>query len=133
MPRLLRVLWVLPVSLPAAALALLGRATGGHLAFRDGVLEAAGGALGPFLTLLNPRLRIAAITLGHVVLARTRADLDRTRPHERVHVRQFERWGAFFPFLYLGASAVLLLRGGHVYWDNPYEREARAAEGESSG
>ncbi len=128
MPRLLRILWVLPVSLPAATLALLGRATGGYLALHDGVLEAAGGLLPPFLTLLNPRLRIAAITLGHVVLARSRDDLDRTRAHERVHVRQFERWGPFFPLLYLGAGALMLLRGRHAYWDNPYEREARAGE-----
>lgn len=129
MPPLLRVLWVLPVSLPAAALALLGRATGGHLALQDGVLEAAGGVLPPVLTLLNPRLRIAAITLGHVVLARTRDDLERTRTHERVHVRQFERWGPFFPLLYLGAGAVMFLRGRRAYWDNPYEQEAREAEG----
>ncbi len=129
MPPLLRVLWVLPVSLPAAALALLGRATGGHLALQDGVLEAAGGVLPPVLTLLNPRLRIAAITLGHVVLARTRDDLERTRTHERVHVRQFERWGPLFPLLYLGAGAVMFLRGRRAYWDNPYEQEAREAEG----
>ena len=129
MPPLLRVLWVLPVSLPAAALALLGRATGGHLALQDGVLEAAGGVLPPVLTLLNPRLRIAAITLGHVVLARTRDDLERTRTHERVHVRQFERWGPLFPLLALGAGAVMFLRGRRAYWDNPYEQEAREAEG----
>lgn len=128
MTRFARVLWALPVTLPAACLALLAPATGGRLTRRDGVLEASGGLLPALLHLLRPRLGIAAITLGHVVLARTEAELERTRAHERVHVRQFERWGLLFPLLYLGASVVALLRGGNAYWDNRFEREARAGE-----
>lgn len=38
----------------------------------------------------------ATITSGHIVLARTLDDLDASRSHERVHVRQYERWGPFF-------------------------------------
>jgi hypothetical protein len=42
-----------------------------------------------------------AITLGHVVLATTESALKKTRSHERVHVRQYERWGPFFIPAYL--------------------------------
>jgi hypothetical protein len=122
-------LWASPVSVPAAALALLARAGGGRIAFRDGVLEASGGLLAPLLRRGYPPLSIAAITLGHVVLAQSVADLERTRIHERAHVRQFERWGPIFPALYLGASLVARMRGGDAYRDNRFEVEARAEEG----
>ncbi len=46
----------------------------------------------------------AAITFGHTVLARTQADLDASRSHERIHVRQYERWGLFFIPAYLLCS-----------------------------
>jgi len=88
------------------------------------VLEASGGFLPVLLSRIYPPMAIAAITLGHVVLARTRDDLDATRRHERVHVRQYERWGPFFPALYLGASLAMMLRGRHAYHDNPFELEA---------
>jgi hypothetical protein len=54
--------------------------------------------------------------------------LERTRAHERVHVTQSERWGVLFPVAYLAASAVIALRGGDPYRDNPFEQEARSAE-----
>ena len=68
----------------------------------------------------------SAMTLGHVVLGRDRQLLDATRAHERVHVRQCERWGPLFIPAYLIASALVLLRGGRPYEDNPFEREAYA-------
>jgi hypothetical protein len=116
--------WALPVTLPAALVALLTRAAGGTLAWRAGALEASGGFLPFVLGRCYPPMSIAAITLGHVVLAQRQDDLDRTRAHERVHVRQYERWGSLFPFLYLLASAAALMRGGDPYRDNPFEREA---------
>lgn len=118
-------LWVAPVSLPAAALALVAGTFGSSLAWREGVLEASGGVLAGLLRLICPPMPIAAITLGHVVLARTAADLARSRRHELVHVRQYERWGPFFPPLYLLASLAALGRGGHPYLDNHFEQEAR--------
>jgi hypothetical protein len=121
---LLRYLWVLPVSAPAALIAMLARMSGGHTEVYEGVLEASGGFLPVLLARVYPPMAIVAITLGHVVLARTRADLEETRGHERVHVHQYERWGAFFPALYLGASLAVMLRGRHAYYDNPFEREA---------
>jgi hypothetical protein len=66
----------------------------------------------------------SAMTLGHVVIARDRSLLDRTREHERVHVRQYERWGPLFIPAYLTLSLLMRLRGRRAYEDNPFEREA---------
>jgi len=64
------------------------------------------------------------MTLGHVVIARDQDLLDLTRNHERVHVRQCERWGPFFIPAYLIMSVVMKIRGLRAYEDNPFEREA---------
>lgn len=127
--RAVAYLWALPVTLVGVLAALVGRLGGARLSWRDGVLEAAGGPLAPLLRRGYPPMAIAAITLGHVVLAQGQDDLERTRAHERVHVRQFERYGPLFPLLYLGASVAARCRGGDLYRDNWFEREARAAEG----
>ena len=95
----------------------------------DGVIEVHGPWLRWALRHLVPlRGGAAAITFGHVVLARDQASLDWTRAHERVHVRQYERWGALFVPAYLAAGLWVALRGGHAYFDNPFEREAYDAE-----
>lgn len=121
------VIWALPTTLlgiPFAPLALL---TGGGVRLVDGVLEVHGGAV-RWLLLHGTLLRggVSAMTLGHVVLGLDREVLDRTRDHERVHVRQCERWGPLFIPVYLLASLWVLLRGGDGYRDNPFEREAFA-------
>jgi hypothetical protein len=119
-------LWALPttaVGLMAFALASIV----GGVRYRvvDGVLEIYGGLVSWFLTACTPLERGAsAMTLGHVVLGRDEQLLDLTRDHERVHVRQCERWGPFFIPAYLLASAAIALRGGRAYEDNPFEREA---------
>ena len=124
--RALVYLWVLPTSLPGLLflpLVLLSRKGGAQVI--DGVLELHGGAVELFLrrcTLL--RGGASAMTLGHVVLGRDRRLLDLTRAHERVHVRQCERWGPLFIPAYLLASLLVQLRGGRPYEDNPFEREA---------
>jgi hypothetical protein len=64
------------------------------------------------------------MTLGHVVIGRNQDALNGTRAHERVHVRQCERWGPFFIPAYLTMSAVTWFRGRRAYEDNPFEREA---------
>lgn len=64
------------------------------------------------------------MTLGHCVLAADRAQLVRTRNHELVHVRQYERWGPMFVPAYFVASAWVWSRGGDPYWDNPFEAQA---------
>jgi hypothetical protein len=68
---------------------------------------------------------VAAITFGHVVLAVDAVALERTRAHERIHVNQYERWGALFIPAYLAASLWAAVRGGDPYFDNPFERQAR--------
>lgn len=69
-----------------------------------------------------------AMTLGHVVIGRDACALEVTRAHERVHVQQYESWGPFFVPAYLLAGLCALLQGGHPYFDNRFEREARQAE-----
>lgn len=122
--RLLLYLWALPTTavgllfVPAALI-------GGGVQVVDGVLELHGGGVRFFLenfTLLPGGA--SAMTLGHVVLGRDRRALQTTRAHERIHVRQAERWGPFFLPAYVVASVVALLRGGDAYRDNAFEREA---------
>ncbi|MCY7314680.1 MAG: signal peptide prediction [Rubrivivax sp.] len=79
---------------------------------------------------LLARLPFSAITLGHIVLARTHACHRAVRSHERVHVAQYERWGLLFFVLYLGSSAWQLLRGRRPYVDNHLERQARRLAGD---
>ena len=52
--------------------------------------------------------------------------LSSIRAHERVHVRQYERWGVFFFPLYVASSVAQVIRGRHPYLDNAFEREAYA-------
>lgn len=101
-------------------------ACGGWWRLRGGTLECGGGRLGALAARLPPRLRFAAITLGHVILGTDAATLDAARVHEQVHVRQYERWGLLFGPAYLASSGVQLLRGRRPYLDNRFEREAYA-------
>jgi len=117
--------WASPATLLGMALALPA-VRGGRLTVVDGVIE----AYGPWLRWVLRRFGaidggVAAITFGHVVLAQDADALHWTRAHERVHVRQYERWGPFFIPAYITASAWAVLRGRHVYYDNRFEREAR--------
>ena len=118
-------IWVL-VRLWAAPYTLFGLAVG--IALR-GKLQWVGGVVelhGPRVAWVLNRRPVAAIaiTLGHCVLGQTQAGLDITRRHERVHVRQYERWGVAMGIAYLAASAWLWLRGRDAYRDNPFEIEA---------
>lgn len=116
MTKLIRYLWTSPWSLLGA---LLG------MTFRDrriarGVLLCEGAGW--------PRRlgwRYRAITFGHVILCVDRID-DATFAHELVHVRQYEMWGPLFVPVYLIASVLARLRGGHAYRDNRFEIAARA-------
>ncbi|OYW36255.1 MAG: hypothetical protein B7Z35_13105 [Hydrogenophilales bacterium 12-61-10] len=122
-------LWALPVTLVGLLVALIARSSGGRLQRVDGVLETSGGWPARVLRHGFPFSgSVAAITLGHVVVAVSQAALDATRAHERAHVRQFERWGVLMVVLYPVAGVLAALRGGHPYIDNVFEREARAAE-----
>lgn len=129
MLRLLLTLWALPVTLLGLIVVLMARSSGGEVRQVDGVLEAAGGWPARMLQRGFPFSGpVAAITLGHVVVGLSKEALDATRIHERVHVRQFERWGVLFLLLYPLAGLHAWLRGGCPYRDNVFEQEARLAE-----
>lgn len=135
---LLRYLWASPNTLLGLALVLLARLTGGRSRVHSGVIEAWGGAATWMLRRCVPLQGGAlAITIGHVVLGCTELALDVTRTHERVHVKQYERWGPLFIPAYFIASLVAWCRGGDAYRDNVFEREAYAdgtiPRGDSSG
>ncbi|HWP20625.1 MAG TPA: signal peptide prediction [Burkholderiaceae bacterium] len=117
--RAFALLWAAPWTVTGLALAAALLALGGRARWIDGALEVA--------PRRPPRRAwpFAAITLGHVVLGVDPVALARVRGHERVHVRQYERYGPFLVPLYLLASAWVWVRGGHPYRDNPFEREAR--------
>lgn len=128
--QFLKYLWVAPITLLFLPLALFARWTGGNYALHSGVLEIWGGKVGARLTKGLPIFgAAAAITLGHIVVGISPYYLKVTRVHEREHVRQFERWGLFFPLIYFGAGLWVLAKGRRFYLDNPYEIAARRAEG----
>ena len=123
-PAVIRYTWAAPTTTIGLVVVLAGlwRA---RLRVIDGVLEAHGPALAWLLShfTLMPG-GAAALTLGHVVIARDGWALESTRAHERVHVRQCETWGPFFLPAYLAASLSAFLRGRHFYFDNRFEVEA---------
>lgn len=122
---MLTYLWALPTTMLGLIFVPLAMLTRGGVRVVSGVIEVYGGWVEVFLrrcTLLPNGA--SAMTLGHVVLGRDETLLDLTRAHERVHVRQVERWGPLFIPAYLIASIVQWIRGKRAYDDNPFEREA---------
>lgn len=124
--RVVAYLWASPNTCVGIALGLV---LGGKFTIVDGVIE----IHGPRIVKVLNRLWVsaAAITLGHAVLGQSAFWLHRTRSHERVHVRQYERWGPLFIPAYLLASAALFAVGKDGYRGNPFEVEA-FREGELS-
>lgn len=120
-----RYIWASPNSLVGllfVPIVVFGR---GGIQLVDGVIE----LYGPLLSLVLRHCVFmpggaSAMTLGHVVLGRDRESLSATRAHERVHVRQYERWGPAFMPAYLLASVWALMSGAGPYYGNRFEREA---------
>lgn len=126
--------WAFPGSLVGLTATVFALTTGGRARIVEGVLEVHGGLTTRILMRGNRWVGpIAAITLGHVVVGCDQECLDRTRRHERVHVRQYERWGPFFIPAYLACSVWMGLRGYHAYLDNPFEVEAYAVDDAQTG
>ncbi|HET6350297.1 MAG TPA: hypothetical protein VFH88_14555 [Candidatus Krumholzibacteria bacterium] len=127
-------LWASPNTLLGLLFSGAALATGGRARRVDGVLESHGGIVAVILRRMVPlRGGASAMTLGHVVLGRDAGALERTRAHERAHVRQYEQWGPFFLLGYAGASLVAALRGRHYYLDNAFELAARTAATSAGG
>jgi hypothetical protein len=121
--RAWRYLWVAPCTLLGGVAALPVLLVGGaRAAVVDGVIEVSGPPQGAWW---SRRLPFEAITLGHLVLASTPQAMQRLRVHERVHVRQAERWGPLFFVAYLALGAWQWLHGRGAYADHPFEVEAR--------
>jgi hypothetical protein len=118
-------LWAAPCSAIGLALAGIALLAGGKAKWSSGALEV---CLRPDLASCGVRaqgLRFRGIVFGHVILAVTREELAVIGAHERVHVAQYERWGALF-FLAYGASSLWQLANGRgAYWNNAFEVEAR--------
>jgi hypothetical protein len=127
--RLLRYIWAFPATLLGLALVPFAYYGGGEVQLVDGVLEVHGGIVTWIhrkgLPWTGPG---AAMALGHVIIGCDALCLQKCRIHERVHVRQYERWGPFFIPLYLLASLHAYFRGRDPYRDNPFEREAFDSE-----
>jgi hypothetical protein len=128
-----RYLWALPCTLVGVSAALPFVVCGAQVRRHSGVLEVSIAPRGGRLAALAERLPFDAITLGHVVLARSPRAMARWRAHERVHVRQCERWGPLFFAAYLAAGAWQWLRGRSAYRDNPFEIAAFEAEVRAAG
>jgi hypothetical protein len=65
-----------------------------------------------------------------VIIGHDAQSLEMTRSHEHVHVCQFERYGILMVVAYPAASLLAWLRGGSLYRDNYFEREAYNNDGE---
>ena len=118
-------LWAAPCSAVGLALAAPLLLLGGRARPRAGTLEVSWRHDAAACGRLARRLPFEAITLGHVILGVTAQALERSRAHERVHVRQYERWGLLFFPAYAASSLWQWLRGRRPYWDNAFEIEAR--------
>ena len=120
--KILMILWASPYTLFGLFVGCLGLMTGGKFHKSVGALEFHGGAVSWFLKRIP--IGPSAMTLGHTIIGLTKSDLDRTRDHEMVHVRQYERWGILFVPAYLIASLIAYLQGKNYYRDNSFEVEA---------
>jgi hypothetical protein len=72
------------------------------------------------------RLSFSAITFGHVIAGQSHEVLAVLRPHERVHVRQYELLGPVFFLAYPASSLLALIRGQCPYRGNSFEQQAFA-------
>jgi len=122
--RVIRYLWAAPCSLMGLLLAFVAFLCGASVRKFSGTLEVAGGRFGFWISRLPFSWRFYAITLGHVIIGESHAMLLAHREHERVHVRQYERWGILFIPLYCISSLLQYCHGRDSYHENRFEREA---------
>jgi len=125
----LGVLWASPWTAFGLLLGVIGLLLGGKAARKGRTLVFWGAGLSWVFRHLPVLTHARAVTFGHVVLARSRRQLEAHWEHEFVHVRQYERWGPLMVPAYLACRLALWLRGRHPYLDNPFEKEAFEATG----
>ena len=120
-----KLLWASPCSLVGLALATAILLFGGRARLKLGALEVTYRQSQAGCGKLSRSLPFRGIVFGHVILAVTAEELRSIGPHERVHVRQYERWGPLFFFAYGASSLWQLLHARSPYWYNHFEVEAR--------
>ncbi|MDB5729364.1 MAG: hypothetical protein JWR25_358 [Noviherbaspirillum sp.] len=127
---LLGILWALPLTLFGALLALPVLAMRGKLQVirEPGAALLVSGHVADYLLSRHPYGAMAAMALGHIIIADRRSLSSRIIIHELAHVRQAMHWGIIFPFAYLASSAWARMRGQDAYWHNRFEIAAREAE-----
>lgn len=118
------IVWASPYSLVGLVIGGVGMLTGGSGRLRAGALEFYGGSTAWLVRHLPTGPYTLGMTLGHVIIGQTAVGLDICALHERVHVRQFERWGPLMGPAYLLASAWQWAIGRNAYRDNPFEVQA---------
>lgn len=126
-----RYLWAFPNTALGLLLLFPALLSGGKARVVDGVLEISGGVVAWMLARLPFTGPVEAMTLGHVVLGENDTILEVSRRHERVHVRQYERWGPMFIPVYLLSSFIAGAKGKNRYFANRFEMEAFDEERES--
>jgi hypothetical protein len=119
-----KVLWASPWSLWGLSIGVMGLLTGGGVQRSGRILEFWGGILPLFLKHFPFIAGSPVATFGHVVLGRCPRHLDACRPHQLIHVKQYEQWGPLFVPTYIMCWIVLWCVGKRPYYDNPFEREA---------
>ena len=120
-------IWASPASAIGICAACMASVVGARVMRVGGVLEV---SLAPHSARLCKAvncLPFTAITFGHIVIACSAQEQAALRAHERVHVAQYELWGAFFLLAYPLESLFQWLRGRRAYLDNRFEIAARAA------
>ena len=128
LPTAARYIWASPASAIGALASVPAVLLGATFGVNAGVLEVTLYPRSRVISRAVARLPFAAITLGHVVLARSREEQASLRPHERAHVSQYEQWGLAFLVAYPLESLLQLLLGRRPYLDNRFEVAARASE-----
>jgi hypothetical protein len=122
---LAKIFWASTWSVWGLAVGCLGLLTGGGVQRSGRILEFWGGRFLPLFLRTFPFIAGSPVaTFGHVVVGRTQRHLEACRPHQLVHVRQYECWGPLFVPTYLTWWFVLWCCGKRPYYDNPFEREA---------
>jgi hypothetical protein len=122
-----RLLWAAPCSLLGLMIAAALMLAGGRMRYSKGALECALGNESAFAEYMLRHQNTVAFTMGHVILAWRAEDLQRWHAHERVHVKQYERWGVLMLLAYPAASLWAWLQGKDPYSANHFEQEAYQA------
>jgi hypothetical protein len=120
-----KILWAAPCTVVGLAIAVIPLMMGGKVKYSAGALEATYRRTQAGCGRFARRLPFRGIVFGHVILAVTAEELQSIGPHERVHVKQYERWGPLFFIAYGASSLWQALKRRNPYWDNHFEVQAR--------